>query len=93
MYAVVGHVTIDPARMDEAEKMLSEMVVPTVRASKEFVSGTWTHSEQGKGVSIANFESEEDARALVSAMQAMPSPGDSPVTIDSTEIYRVVATA
>jgi len=93
MYAVVGHVTIDPGRMDEAEKMLNERVVPTVRAAKGFVSGTWTHSDDGEGVSIATFESEKDAQALVAMMQSMPAPDGSPVTIDSTVIYRVAATA
>ena len=50
MHAVVGQVTIDPARMDAAEKLLSEMVVPTVSAAKGFVSGVWAHGDQGQGV-------------------------------------------
>jgi hypothetical protein len=94
MHAVVGHVTIDPNRLDEAEKQLHGMVVPMVSQTKGFVSGTWSHNDAtGKGVSIAMFESEEDARALVTQMQAIGTPSDSPVALDSVEVYRVVATA
>jgi hypothetical protein len=51
MHAAVGHVTIDPSRMDEAEKQLNEMVVPTVKEANGFVSGIWTHQSpwQGRG--------------------------------------------
>jgi hypothetical protein len=94
MYALVGHVSIDPARIVEAEKQLSEMVLPAVSGAKGFVSGTWAHSDAlGKGVSIANFETEGDARAFLEGMQSRPMPDGSPVTIESMEIYRVAATA
>jgi quinol monooxygenase YgiN len=93
MHAAVGHVTIDPSRMDEAEKQLNEMVVPTAREAKGFVSGIWTHSPRGKGVGIISFETEQDAQAFVTNMQSMEMPGDSPVTVDSMEMYTVAATA
>jgi hypothetical protein len=93
MYAIVGHVTIDLSRLEEAEGQLQNMVVPTVKGSQGFVSGTWTHSDAGKGVSIANFDTEEDARAFLTQMESMPMPSDSPVTVESMEIYRVAATA
>jgi hypothetical protein len=47
----------------------------------------------GQRRAITTFESEQDARAFVSAMQAMPTAGDSLVTVQSTETYRVAATA
>jgi hypothetical protein len=94
MYALVGHVKIDPGRIDQAEKQLSEMVIPAVSGAKGFVSGTWAHSDElGSGVSIATFETEEDARAFLAGMQSMPMPPDSPVTIESMELYRVAGTA
>jgi hypothetical protein len=93
MHAVVGHVTIDLSRLKEAEQQLADIVVPTVKNSKGFVSGTWTHSGDGKGVSIASFESEADARAFLDQMRSMPMPSDGPVTIDTMEVYLVSATA
>jgi hypothetical protein len=93
MHAAVGHVTIDPSRMDEAKKQLNEMVVPVAREAKGFVSGIWTHSPRGKGVGIISFETEHDAQAFVTNIQSMELPGDSPVTVDSMEMYTVVATA
>jgi hypothetical protein len=94
MHAVVGHVSIDLSRSDEAEQQLHGMVVPMVSQAKGFVSGVWSHSDaDGKGVSIVVFENEEDAQALVTQMQAIGMPPDSPVALDSVEVYRVSATA
>ena len=93
MHAIVAHVTIDPARINEAEQQLRELVVPTVKAAKGFLSGTWTQSDDGKGVGFTTWESEEDAQAFVVRWQSMERPADTPVTIDSMDVYRVAATA
>ena len=93
MYAVVGVVTIDPSRIEEADKELNERVVPTVSGAKGFVSGIWVHSDAGKGVGVTSFETEEDAKAFVAQMQSMPMPAEAPVTVQSMEVFRVVATA
>jgi hypothetical protein len=93
MHAAVGHVTINPTRMEDAERELNEMVVPAVRGAKGFVSGVWTHSDDGKGVGVVTFESEADAQAFVAQLQSMPRAPDSPVTVDSMEVYRIAATA
>jgi hypothetical protein len=93
MFAAVGHVSIDPNRIDEAEQLLREMVIPMVKQAPGFVSGIWTHSADGKGVGIVTFETEADARALVDQMRAMPAQDDGPVTMTSAEVYRVGATA
>jgi hypothetical protein len=56
MHAVVGHVSIDLSRSDEAEQQLHGTVVPMVSQAKGFLSGVWSHSDaDGKGVSIAGF--------------------------------------
>jgi hypothetical protein len=91
--AVVGHVTIDPARLDEAEEFLKGTVVPMVKGSKGFVSGIWTHSDEGKGVGIVTFESQQDAEAFVAQMRSMDFPPESPVTPDSFDVYQIAATA
>jgi len=93
MHAVVGHVSIDPARIQEPDQQLTEMVVPTVKGQKGFVSGIWTHSDAGKGVAITTFASKEDAQAFIVEMQSSPMPEDAPVTVESMELYRVAATA
>jgi hypothetical protein len=79
--------------MDEAETFLKGTVVPLVTGSKGFVSGIWTHSDDGKGVGIITFESEQDAQGLVAQMRSMDFPPESPVTPDSFEVYQIAATA
>jgi hypothetical protein len=93
MHAVVTHVTIDPNRIDEAEKLLNSTVMPRATSAKGFVSGVWTHDADGNGVGVAVFETEDDANALVSATQASPPPDGAPTTIDSVEVYTVAGTA
>jgi len=93
MHAIVAHVTIDPTRINEAEQQLHELVVPTVKGAKGFFSGIWTQSDDGRGVGFTTWESEEDAQAFVVQWQSMERPADSPVTLDSMDVYRVVATA
>jgi hypothetical protein len=93
MQAVVTHVTIDPNRIDDAEELLRSIVMPRASSAKGFVSGVWTHKPDGKGLSVVVFETEDDAKALVSAMQASPPPDGSPTTIDTVEVYTVAGTA
>lgn len=93
MYAVVGQVSIDIARIDEAEAQLNEMVVPTVKGVPGFISGVWTHSADGKGVGIVTFATEADAKGFQDRMAAMPMPPDGPVTMVSSHLARVAATA
>jgi hypothetical protein len=94
MHAVVVHVTIEAGRIADAERELNEAIVPMIKESKGFVSGIWTHSTDGtRGVGIVAFSSEEDARASVDGMNSMGMPPESPVTIDSAEVYDIGATA
>ena len=79
--------------MEEAEKFLKEMVIPTVTSAKGFVTGIWTHSDDGKGVGIVTFGSEQDAEGFAAQMQSMEMPPDSPVTPSSFEVYQIAATA
>jgi hypothetical protein len=79
--------------MDDAEKELNTMVVPAASAAKGFVSGVWAHSPDGKGVGVIVFESEQDAKDFVAQMRSLDRPGDSPVKLDSMEVYDLAATA
>lgn len=93
MHAAVLHVSIDPKRIDDAEKELHATVIPRAKSAKGFVSGVWSHSPNGKGVGVVVFENEQDASDFVSMAQAAPAPDDSPVTVESVEVSTVAGTA
>jgi quinol monooxygenase YgiN len=97
MHAIVVQVKIDPDRFEEAERGLTDMVVPTVKAQPGFVRGTWVHQRaQNRGIGISVYESEEAAEAAMKGfeeMRAQPEQADDPVTIESAEVYGVGAIA
>ena len=88
MYAVVVDVSIND--VEQAQQTLRERIVPMVSQAPGFVSGFWMEAGEGKGHSVAVFESEEAANRV--AEQAR-SGGPSPVTIDSVAVREVVAHA
>jgi hypothetical protein len=51
------------------------------------------HSDDGKGVGITTFERKGGAQAFIAQMQSMEMPADSPVIVDSMEVYCIAATA
>ena len=87
MHAVVIKVTINDLSAAQAE--LKELV-PRVSAAPGFVAGYWVALSQEKGTSIAEFDSETGAQALVDQMAAGPAMA---VTIDSVEVGEVIAQA
>ena len=97
MHGMVVQVKIDPARFDEAEQGLNEMVVPTVKAHPGFVRGTWVHQRaRSRGIGIVVYESEDAAKgamAMFEQMRAAPESANDPVTIESAELYDVGAIA
>ena len=87
MHAVVIKVTINDLSAAQAE--LKELV-PRVSAAPGFVAGYWVALSQDSGTSIAVFDSEAAAKALVDQMAAAPAMA---VTIDSVEVGEVIAQA
>ncbi len=87
MHAVAIKVTITDLSAAQAE--LKELV-PRVSAAPGFVAGYWVALPQDKGISIAVFDSEAAAQALVDQMAAGPAMA---VTIDSVEVGEVIAQA
>jgi hypothetical protein len=90
MHAVLMTVTIEPARLDQAQKTLREEIVPMVSAAPGFVAGYWLEPSGGEGLSLVVFDTEEQAR------QTAPHPGASPssgVTIANVEFRPVTASA
>jgi hypothetical protein len=93
MHAVVITVGIEPGRAEEAVELLHKQVVPDVKATPGFVSGTWARSEDGtNGHSLVLFEDEEKAKAALTQAKQGPPPG-APVKILYAEVYEVLAQA
>ena len=93
MHALVITVGIDPAKGDEATEMLHNQVVPDVKATPGFVSGTWARSEdRTNGHSVVLFENEAAAKAALEQSKQGPPPG-APVKILYAQVYEVLAQA
>ena len=93
MHAIVVQVKIDPKRKAEAERMLFEDVVPSVKLAPGLVGAYWLRSEDGTdGYSVIVFEDKEAAQKAVDMNPPQP-PADSPVQLASVEMHEVLATA
>ena len=75
MKAVVVHAAISD--FDQARQHLNDEMIPKVSTAPGFVTGWWlAPGEDGKGMAVVVFESEESARELLAMMQpgAQPNP-------------------
>jgi len=91
VYAAPVSVTIDPGKEDEAQKMLTDQIVPMVKASTGFVAGYWLQPQDGKGWSVVIFDTEENARAAAPpAGQRLPG---APAIVDYVQFREVIASA
>lgn len=88
MHAVVVDVTI--ADRQAAEQGLHERVVPQVSQAPGLIAAFWLEPIEGKGHSIAVFESEEIARRMAEQVGAN---APAPVTIDNVQVRAVIANA
>lgn len=89
MHALFVVSEIDASRTAEAEAMLENAVAPQVKKAPGSVSATWGRSADGtEGRSVAIFETEEGARAMLAVVEGMPS--DAPVKILSASVLEVV---
>lgn len=86
MHAVV--VTVQVNNYEEARKRLNENVVPTVSARPGFVTGVWLAPEDGKGLSVAVFETEEQARAMADVVRDVAPPD---VNVEGVSVREVAA--
>jgi len=91
VHAVVVKVSISD--FDGGRKMLEEEVVPRIKQAPGFVAGYWTRSEDnGNGLSMIVFESEDAASTVAQMIQSQMSD-DEGVTLEGTEVREVVASA
>jgi heme-degrading monooxygenase HmoA len=88
MHAVVTRITVNDR--EAAPIQMRENVVPAVSQSPGFRAGYWTGADDGTGLSMVIFESEEAATNL---SERVPSILSDAVTIDSIEVREVVAHA
>jgi hypothetical protein len=89
MHALVVRVSISDA--EQARKVLEEQVVPQVSQAPGFVAGYWTWSqERNNGLSMIVFDSADGARGAEERISGLAPEG---VTVDSTEVREVVASA
>jgi hypothetical protein len=89
MHAIVVRVSInDP---ENAQKQLTERVVPFVSQAPGFVAGYWTRADDGSnGQSMLVFESEDAARNVAERIQGQVPEG---VTFEGAEVREVIASA
>jgi len=94
VFAVIGSAEIDSDRVEEAESILKERLLPSVKAMEGFVSGTWTRAlDDASGTSMVVFESEAVANAAIEAAKGMAPPPGAPITFGGFRLVRVVAQA
>jgi hypothetical protein len=84
-HAVVIHVEID-AESDAAHRhaILNDHVVPEVKALAGFEKAVWMNDGVGTGMCMVVFDTEEHAKAAITAL----TPPVGPAMI-STDIYEV----
>jgi hypothetical protein len=91
MYAVVVRVTFSDA--NRTRELLESRVIQQVSAGTGFKTGFWTWPAEGEptnGLSMAIYESEEDARAAGEFVRGIVPEG---VTLESLEVREVVGSA
>jgi hypothetical protein len=87
MHAVVVRVTI--TNPEGAEQRLRDEVVPRASSAPGFQTGYWTRNGKS-GLSMAIFDSEENARA---AADRIPTMVPEDVNLEGVEVREVVASA
>jgi hypothetical protein len=88
MHAVVTRVTVNDR--EAATSHLRENVVPGVSQAPGFVAGYWTRADDGTGMAMVVFESEE---AATNMSERVPSMLTDAVTLENIEVREVVANA
>jgi hypothetical protein len=89
MYAVIGTVSIQAGREDEAAEHLKTIVVPMIKQAPGVIAGYFAAPQDGKAVGFTLYETEDNARAAVEAARNAPLPEG--VSFDSIDVREVVA--
>jgi hypothetical protein len=93
MYAVLIEVDVAGVDPESGIHVLREQIVPAIKQLPGFQSGTWlTGNEQGRGLSLTVWDSEEHARTMADRFGVGSSPAMS-ASISRCEVREVAATA
>jgi hypothetical protein len=88
-FAAVTTVKLDDRDPAEAQKLLSEVLVPMIKAQPGFQSARFLRSQDGKtGVGAVVFDTESNARLCLDRM-ATERPPEAP-QVESTATYEIV---
>jgi len=94
MYALLGHVDIDPNRVDEAEALLRERLLPRVKDMDGFVSATFTRDRAGRwGRSLVIFNDEAAAEKAAETAKGMAPPEGAPLQFRTFDIAEIIVQA
>jgi hypothetical protein len=91
MYAVVVREVGNAGAIDRGGTHVAENVAPRVREAPGFVSALWMTDGAGNTLNVLAFETEEAARAALAAARHAPRPDY--LSVESADVYRVLATA
>jgi heme-degrading monooxygenase HmoA len=93
MYAVLIEIDVTGVDAGQGITTLREHVVPSIKQMPGFQSGTWlTGNEDGKGLSLTVWETEEQANAMAERFGIGSSPAAS-ASVTRCEVREVAATA
>ena len=90
MYAVVGEASIQAGKEDEAVEYLKANILPMVKESPGLISGYWTAPQDGKGLGVTFYETEEAARSAAEMATSAPRPEYATVTFEVREVVAQV---
>jgi len=94
MHAVVTEVNVDASREEEARELLNDVVVPQAKQFDGFVAERWLRALEGeRGVAVIFFSSEQAARAAVERARSEGPPPGGPVSMQSIDLFEVIAEA
>jgi hypothetical protein len=86
MHAALIAVTIDPRQAPAAAAALMSDILPKITVADGFAAGHCLEPDDGQGLSILGFDTEEHARQAALASAGWSAPG---VSVDQVEIRRV----
>jgi hypothetical protein len=88
-FVAVTNVRLESRDAAEAQKFLSEVLVPILKAQPGFQKARFLRSQDGKtGTGAVTFDTESNARASLDRMESERPPDAPPV--ESSAIYEVV---
>ncbi len=94
MHTMVVRMSIDPARVREAERHLREDITGWAKLQPGFVSGQWLCSADGSaGLGVVVFDSQDAADTAAQGPRGFPRDGARAWNVEDVTVYGQVATA